>query len=145
MVLIGLCVMVISIITSIKINKIVRPELRLKWSIITGLMLSFLVGYGAFLYLQFQNLEKYLELIAGVTFLGGAIFVVIVMNLIQNTLTLTNKISKSLEDAKARLESVLNSAIPLCITNKDFKIIQSNNAYRNIFGNILLRIFDHNG
>lgn len=148
MVFIGLCVMIISIITSLKVYKLVRPEIRLKWSLITGLMVLFLIGYGAFLVLQFQNMEKYLELITGATFLGGALFVFIVMSIIQNTLILMSKTSKSLEDkileykeifeklrqSRASLESVFNNAIPLCITNKDFGIVQANNAYYNIFG-----------
>lgn len=148
MVFIGLCVMIISIITSLKINKIVKPQFRHKWTLITALMVAFLVGYGAFLFLQFHNLEKYLELITGATFLGGALFVFVVMSLIQNTLTFTNNVSKSLEEkikeqemtakalqhSKASLESVFNSAIPLCITNKDKKIIQANDAYNKLFG-----------
>jgi PAS domain S-box-containing protein len=97
-------------------------------------------------------MEKYLELITGIVFLGGALFVLSVMGLIRNTLTLMNKVSRSRKDkiiehklvseelkqSKASLESIFNSAIPLCITNKDFEIIQANGAYYDIFGHSAL-------
>ena len=138
LVLIGTCVMVTSILTSLKINKIVTSEISRKWAIITSLMVSFLLGYSAFLFLQFRNIEKYLELLTGLVFLGGALFVLLVMRLIQNTLILMNKASQTLEDkvieyrqvseelkhSRANLESLFNSAIPLCITSRNFyKII----------------------
>ena len=75
MVLVGLLVMILAIFTSMRIKKSLRPEIKQKWSIITVLMVAFLAGYGAFLFLQFQGLEKYLEIITGATFLGGAVFV----------------------------------------------------------------------
>ena len=148
LVLIGLGVMVISVLTSLKINKVVTPEIRQKWVIITSLMVSFLLGYSAFLFLQFLNIEKYLELITGIVFLGGALFVLLVMRLIQNTLILMNKTSQSLEDkvieykqvseelrnSRANLESIFNNAIPLCITSKDFEILRANDAYYDVFG-----------
>jgi len=140
--------MIISARISMTINKVVHQAIRGKWSIITGLMILFLLGYSIFLYLQYQSLEKYLELITGIVFLGGALFVLLVMSLMQNTLTLMNRASQSLEDkivehklvsdelkhSRANLESIFNSAIPLCITNRDFEIVQANSAYYDIFG-----------
>ena len=147
MVLIGICFMIISAGISVKVNKIADQATRQKWSLITGLMILFLMGYTAFLFLQFHSMEKYLELITGVVFLGGALFVFLVMGLIQNTLTLMNKtahsladkitehmlVSEELEQSRANLESIFNNAIPLCITNKDFEIIQANRAYYDVF------------
>jgi PAS domain S-box-containing protein len=92
-------------------------------------------------------MEKYLELITGIVFLGGALFVFLVMGLIQNTLILMNNTAHSLENkvieheliseelrqSRANLESIFNNAIPLCITNKDFEIIQANSAYYDVF------------
>ena len=149
MVLIGICFMIISAGISAKVNKIANQVTRRKWSLITGLMILFLMGYTAFLYLQFQSMEKYLELITGVVFLGGALFVFLVMGLIQNTLVSMNNaahslegkikehrlVSEELEQARANLESIFNNAIPLCITNKDFEIIQANTAYYDVFNN----------
>jgi PAS domain S-box-containing protein len=120
LVLIGLCVMVISIFVSLKINKTVNPENKQKWIIITSLMVCFLIGYGTFFFLQLQNIEKYLELLVGLVFLGGALFVLLVMSIIQTTL--------------ASLESIFNNAIPLCITTKDFEILRANDAYYDVFG-----------
>jgi len=140
--------MIISINISLTINKVVIQSIRGKWAIVTSLMVSFLIGYSAFLYLQFHSMDKYLELITGIVFLGGALFVLSVMGLIQNTLFLMNKASQSLKSkilehklvseelkqSRASLESIFDSAIPLCITNKDFEIIQANGAYYDIFG-----------
>ena len=61
-------------------------------------MVLFLMGYSLFLFLQFQSKEKYFEIITGVVFLGGALFVLLVMGLIQNTLFLMNKASQTLEN-----------------------------------------------
>lgn len=147
MVLIGLCFMIISVGISLTINKVASQTTRRKWSLISGFMVLFLMGYAAFLFLQFQSMEKYLELITGIVFLGGALFVFLVMGLIQNTLVLMNKaahslekkvkehtlISEELKQSRANLESIFDNAIPLCITNKDFEIIQANSAYYDVF------------
>ena len=148
LVLIGTCFMVFSIIASLKINKVVTPEIKSKWVLITSLMVTFLLGYSAFLFLQFINIEEYFELVGAIVFLGGAVFVLIVMLLIQNTLNLMNRTSRELTDkviehkavsrelsqSRATLESIFNNAIPLCITDKDYQIISANEAYYKVFG-----------
>ena len=147
-VIVGLFVMVISILISLTINKVVIQEIRREWAIITSLMASFLIGYSAFLFLQYRKIENYHELITGLVFLGGALFVLLVMRLMQSTLILMNSTSRSLEDkmieyrkvseklreSRASLESIFNNAIPLCITNKDFEIVRANEAYYDVFG-----------
>ena len=148
MVLIGLCLMILAIRISLSVNKIANYATRQKWAVITTLMISFLLGYSAFLYLQFHNMHHYLELITGIVFLGGALFVLLVMRLIQNTLLSMNSASRSLEkemrehklvseelrESKATMDSIFNSAIPLCITGKDYVVIQANDAFHDIFG-----------
>ena len=148
MVIIGLCFMIVSVNISLKINKTVNLATKRKWSVITSLMILFLLGYSSFLYLQFQSMEKYMELITGIVFLGGALFVLMVMGLIQNTLGLMNTASLALENemkkhkllssmlrqSQATMDSIFNSAIPLCITGTDFEIIQANKAFYDIFG-----------
>jgi len=148
MVIIGLCFMTISVIISLKINKTVNLATKQKWSVITSLMILFLLGYSAFLYIQFHSMEKYLEIITGIVFLGGALFVLMVMGVIQNTLRLMNTASRALENemqehkllsnklrqSQATMYSIFNSAIPLCITGKNFEIIQANKAFYNVFG-----------
>jgi len=140
--------MVFSIITSLKVNRVVTPEIRFKWVLITSLMVTFLLGYSTFLFLQFKNIETYFEMVGAIVFLGGAVFVFIVMLLIQNTLTVMNRTSRELADkvtehkevseelsqSRATLESIFNNAIPLCITDKDYQIISANEAYYKVFG-----------
>ena len=148
LVFVGLCVMLLSIFISLKINKIVGQEKKQKWAILTSLMVFFLIGYGTFFFIQFKNIEQYLELLTGLVFLGGAIFVLLVMRLIQNTLILKNNASRALEEkvieykqvseklrhSQANLESLFNTAIPLCITDKNFEIVRANDAYYDVFG-----------
>jgi len=147
MVLIGTCFMVFSIITSLKVNRVVTPEIRFKWVLITSLMVTFLLGYSTFLFLQFKNIETYFEMVGAIVFLGGAVFVFIVMLLIQNTLTVMNRTSRELADkvtehkevseelsqSRATLESIFNNAIPLCITDKNYQILRANEAYYEVF------------
>jgi hypothetical protein len=57
--------MIVSVKVSLKINETVSQATNRKWSVITGLMILFLLGYSAFLYLQFQSMDQYLELITG--------------------------------------------------------------------------------
>lgn len=148
LVIIGLSVMIISIQISIRINRIVSPEIKKQWSVISGMMIAFLVGYTVFLVLQVRNVEKYHELIAGLILLGGAMFVLLVMRLMQNTMKLANRTALSLEDkvreyrqvseelrhSRANLKSIFDNAIPLCITNSDFEIVRANDAYYDVFG-----------
>jgi len=150
LVMIGLCFMIVSVKISLKINETVSQATKQKWSVITGLMILFLLGYSSFLYLQFQSMDQYLELITGIVFLGGSLFVLIVMGVIQNTLLLMNTASRALENemqehkllsnklkqSQATMDSIFNSAIPLCITGKDFEIIQANKAFYDIFGHL---------
>ena len=150
LVMIGLCFMIVSVKISLKINETVSQASKQKWSVITGLMILFLLGYSSFLYLQFQSMDQYLELITGIVFLGGSLFVLMVMGVIQNTLLLMNTASRALENemqehkllsnklkqSQATMDSIFNSAIPLCITGKDFEIIQANKAFYGIFGHL---------
>ena len=57
LVFVGLCVMLLSIFISLKINKIVGQEKKQKWAILTSLMVFFLIGYGTFFFIQFKNFD----------------------------------------------------------------------------------------
>jgi hypothetical protein len=52
---------------------------------------------------------------------------------LKNKITAYKLASEKLSQSRVSLESIFNSAIPLCITNKDFEITQANNAYYDIF------------
>ena len=148
MVITGLCFMLFAVRISLSVNKIADQATRRKWNVITGLMILFILGYSAFLFFQFHSMEKYLELITGIVFLGGALFVMLVMGVIQNTLFLMNSATRilkkqmrehklvfeELRESKATMDSIFNSAIPLCITGRNYEIIQANNAFYNVFG-----------
>lgn len=62
-------------------KKSVPQAIRAKWSALTWLISFFLTGYIAFLVIQFTPLPFPLELLTSTVFLGGAIFVYLVMRL----------------------------------------------------------------
>jgi len=94
LVTIGTVYMAFSIVVSVKTNKNVPPELKTKWYALTCLMASFLLGYIAFIAIQTQGYQIPLELFTSAIFLGGAIFVYLVITLSRITI---NKITLSKE------------------------------------------------
>ncbi len=99
----GALFLLISINLSNKINKIVLPELRRKWRFMNSLMYFFLVGYVLFLVALFIDIELPTNLLTGSIFLGGALFVFIVMNLSRNTI---NRVNQSEGNLKALNEEL---------------------------------------
>jgi PAS domain S-box-containing protein len=53
---------------------------------------------------------------------------------LRDEITERRQVAEELRQAQATLETIFNNVIPLCITNKDFEIIKSNDAYNAIFG-----------
>lgn len=148
LVFIGSGFMLSAILAGKRTHELVETDIRFKWGIINSLMLLFLGGYCAFLYVQIIRYELATELITGVVFLGGAFFVLIVMQLINKTINQLNhkaqmleanhlklkETSEKLSQAKETLENVFNTTIPICITNTDHEILQANDSYYSIFG-----------
>ena len=161
MVLIGTIIMAIAIRTGLRVSKSVPAEFHGPWSVITLLMLSFFFGYCGFAILQLLHLERFFELITSLVFLGGALFVLLVINLSRKTIvqlvagrdaiavahndllhqtaelkkevTKQARTERDLREAKGTLENIFNSSIPICITSIDYKIINANAAYYKMF------------
>ncbi len=83
--------------------KNVSQELRRKWLIIIYLMYFFFVGYIFFDVVLLSRLRFPVELVTSGVFFGGAVFVFIIINLAQNTIT---KIKEAKEELKALNESL---------------------------------------
>ena len=161
MVLAGTVIMAAAIRTGLQVNRSVPREFHGQWSAITLLMLAFFLGYCGFALLQVLRLNRFLDLITSLVFLGGAVYVLLVMNLSRRTIAqlvtgknamddahgnlirktgeLERQIAKQaqteqeLREAKATLENIFNSSIPICITGLDYQIIDANAAYYAMF------------
>ena len=103
MVLIGALFLSLAFLPAKKICRNASGQIRRKWLIILNLMIFFLLGYLLFDGVLFFNLPLPLELVTGGVFLGGAVFVFIIINLSQLTITARQKTE---EDIKALNESL---------------------------------------
>ncbi len=103
LVLLGSMFMLASLVMCIGMSKDVPDILRTKWSAMTYLILFFMGGYIAFLLIQLWDLSFPLDLLASIVFLGGAIFVFLVMRLTGVTI-------RKIEESKVRL-SEANEAL----------------------------------
>jgi len=88
----GSLFMLASLILCTRMSEGVPPVLRTKWSAMTYLILFFMAGYITFLVIQLKQLSFPLELLTSTVFLGGAIFVFLVMRLTRITI---NKFKES--------------------------------------------------
>jgi len=86
LVLLGTIFMLTSIVVSVKAFKGVPLLLRRRWRSMTGLIFFFLIGYIFFLFVQINQLPFPLELVTSTIFLGGSIFVFLVINLTRTTI-----------------------------------------------------------
>jgi diguanylate cyclase (GGDEF)-like protein/PAS domain S-box-containing protein len=149
MVLVGALFLSLAFLPARKILRNVSGQLRRKWLVILNLMTFFLLGYLLFDVVLFFNLPLPLELVTGGVFLGGAVFVFIIINLSQSTITAQQKaeediklLNESLEQRVAertreleRLSdfncAVLDSiADPISILDVEtFRIVDANQAF----------------
>ncbi len=104
LVFVGACLMAASIKLSLKTGKNVPTSLQSSWRILTYLMFFFLAGYLTFLTVQIKQLDIPIELITGIVFCGGALFVFLITNLTKRTVSKIRKGEKLLQNAHHQLE-----------------------------------------
>ena len=102
MVFLGACFLFASMVTSKGVYRTVPPALRGRWLVLTGLICFFLVGYAAFIVLQFTDIPFPLELLVGAVFMGGAFFVFLVINLSKYTIDKLRDVNENLEQIVAQ-------------------------------------------
>ena len=135
MVLIGAVVLFLSFSPAIKICRNLIGRVRRKWVIILYLMGFFIFGYLSFEIILIRNLTFPLELLTGGVFLGGAVFVFIVMNISLSTITSLQKAEEAIRVAKDDWESTFYAVTDMItVHDMDFNIIRANPAARAIFG-----------
>lgn len=149
MVLVGAMFLFLSFLPSRKILEKVSGPLRRKWLIVLCLMGFFLLGYIFFDIVLISDLPFPVELLVAGVFLGGAVFVYLVINISQSTIAERQKaeeeikvLNESLEKRVAnrtqalRLSNEFNSTVmnsiadPISIINvKTYEIIDINQAF----------------
>ena len=85
-----------SLVMCLGMSKDVPGSLRTKWTVMTYFILFFVAGYIAFLLIQSWKLSFSLDLLSSIVFLGGSIFVFLVMRLTRVTI-------KNIEESKDHL------------------------------------------
>lgn len=101
----GILFLLASAITSMRTHKRVPDLLRARWLVMTYLIFFFLVGYVAYLVIQLAELKFPLELVTSGVFLGGAIFVFLVITLTQVTIRNVKEGEEQISSANEELRS----------------------------------------
>ena len=97
LVLLGAVFLVAAILQGRRIKADVPPELQLRWLVMVGLMFFFLAGYLFLIVTLIKRLPFPIELVTGVVFLGGAVFVYLVISLSRGTV---NRVLTAEKDLK---------------------------------------------
>ena len=82
----GAVFLALSIVVTNKIKENVPDEVKKKWMISFGLMVFFLIGYIFAILIMFLEVSIPLEIITGVIFMGGGVFVYIIISLARTTI-----------------------------------------------------------
>jgi len=135
MVLIGSAVLFLSLSPATKIYRNLIGRVRRKWIIILYLMGLFIFGYLIFDIILIINLPFPIELVTGCVFLGGAVFVFLIINVSLSTIAELHKAKETILVAKNDWESTFNTVTDMItVHDMDFNIIRANKAAREIFG-----------
>ncbi len=104
LVLIGAGFMFASIVSSLRMVESVPDSFRHKWKILTGLMVFFFAGYLTFAVIQLKKLNLHMEIVTGVVFFGGALFVFLIINVNRKIIAKIREGEQLLRNAKDELE-----------------------------------------
>ncbi len=108
--------------------KNVPPKLRGKWLIIIYLMYFFFIGYIFFDVVLISHIRFPVELVTAGVFFGGAVFVFIIINLAQNTITKIKEVEDDFQDLFENANDLILSV------GLDGRIIYVNRAWRETLG-----------
>ncbi len=104
LVLIGAGFMFASIVFSLKTLADVPASFRLRWKILTGLMVFFFAGYLTFIVIQLEKLNLHMEIVTGAVFFGGALFVFLIIRVTRKIIAKIREGEQLLRNAKDELE-----------------------------------------
>lgn len=114
----GIIFMLLSLIMCTRMKKDVPAALRSKWLAMNYLIAFFLAGYIAFLLMEMQEVHFPLEALTSTVFLGGAVFVFLVMRLTSQTINKfkesearINDVNQALVDKNLELEKEIDARL----------------------------------
>lgn len=111
-----------------KTFKDVPGELKKSWRIIIALMQFFLAGYVFFDIVLISDLRFPVELVTAGVFVGGAVFVFIVINLVQHTIQKIRDIEQDFQELFENANDLIQSV------GADGRILFVNRAWRETLG-----------
>jgi PAS domain S-box-containing protein len=109
MVLIGALFLSLTLPSAGKIRGNVEGRLRGKWLVIVCLIVFFLLGYLFFDLLLIFNLPFPVELVTGAVFLGGAVFVFLIISISRSTVTARQKAEEALRESETCFHVIFDS------------------------------------
>ncbi|MDA8174218.1 MAG: ATP-binding protein [Nitrospiraceae bacterium] len=110
----GSAVMSFAVARGSKVGGFVPAELKRRWRAIIGLMLFFLAGYFGIIAVIMKWIACSIEVITGVVFLGGAVYVLIVMDLVRDTVVKMQSSGEALREREKLLRTVIDTE-PECV------------------------------
>lgn len=135
MVFTGAVFLLLSFPPAIKISRKLIGQVRRQWLVILYLMGFFVSGYIFFDIILISNLSFPLELVTGGVFLGGAVFVYIIINLSLSTVAALQKAEETIRIARDDWESTFNAVTDMVtVHDMEFNIIRANPAAMAILG-----------
>ena len=136
MVLIGATFLSLSFPPARKVLRNAAGRLRRKWLVILNLMAFFLFGYLFFDFVLIRNFPFPVELVTGGVFLGGALFVFMIVNISQITITAQQKTEKALAESEACFHTIFDSVNEAIVIQDPVSgtILGVNDKMRSMFG-----------
>lgn len=153
LVLIGAGFMFASIIFSLKTLTNVPDSFRQRWQILTALMVFFFAGYLTFAVISLKKLNLHMEIVTGVVFFAGALFVFLITTVSRKIIAKIREGEQLLRNAKDELEirvqqrteelkksnteltQILNSAADgIRVVDKNFIMQRVNNTFAEMTG-----------
>ncbi len=110
----GAAVMSFAVARGRKVGGLVPAELKRRWRAIIGLMFFFLAGYFGLIAVMMKWVACSIEVITGVVFLGGAVYVLIVMDLVRDTVAKMQSSEESLQEREKLLRTIIDTE-PECV------------------------------
>ncbi|SHO50237.1 ATP-binding protein [Desulfopila aestuarii] len=106
----GACILLYSIHLILKVYALAPESQRRRWSLLTALMGCFVLGYLGFVVIIVTGVVFPVELLVGGVFLGGALFVVVVLMLSKATITELYHLNNGLESAVRKRTAELEAS-----------------------------------
>ena len=97
LVLFGTVFLFVSILTGRDVQKKVPPEFFLKWRVLTLLICFFFFSYFGYILIRLTNIRFPLELLTGIVFFAGSLFVYGIIDLSRNTIIRLGENNENLE------------------------------------------------